>query len=283
MTTRSMHVAAVMGAVGMVLSAGVVAAHGSIVEADLLRNLQYTQTGDGASLSFDSAYITVRMYAGSANEYSNVQAFYPGPDSPVALTPTPLDASVYEYSPDFYTSKAAMDTAFPKGTYSLTANNDATSDHATTMFDYTADAYPQSQPYLTGTTFSDVHGMNPAAAFNFQFSPYVKDATTNDAELFFTIFDAATGDVVFGAEFQPDTTTGVTLPANTLLPNHDYNYDLDFSDRVFVTSNGASNPAVLAFDTRTDALFTTGPIPEPGSVAVLGMGVMVAAGRRRRA
>ena len=222
------------------------------------------------------------MFATSANEYATVQAFYPGPDSPVALTPTPSDASIYEYNPGFYTSKVAMDTAFPTGTYTYTANNDATSDHATTMFNYATDAYPKSQPYLAGTNYSDVHGMNPAVAFNFQFSPFVKDAQTDDAELFFTIFDATTNAVVFGNEFQPDSTTGVTLPANTLLPNHDYNYDLDFSDRVFVTSNGADNPAVLAFDTRSDALFTTGTVPEPATTTLVGMAAAALLTQRRR-
>lgn len=282
MTTQRMRFSVVLAGVGIALGAVNIPAQADIVEGDMLRNIQYTQTGDGPALSFDSAYITLRMYASSPNEYATVQAFYPGPDSPVALTPTPLDASIYEYSPDFYTSQAAMDIAFPKGTYTYTANNDTTNDHATTMFDYTIDAYSTSQPYLTGTNYSDLHGMNPSMDFNFQFSPYVKDAQTADAELFFTIFDAVTGDVVFSDEFQPDTTTGVTLPANTLLPNHDYNYDLDFSDRVFVTSNGADNPAVLAFDTRSDALFTTGAIPEPATATLLGMGAAALLSQRRR-
>jgi hypothetical protein len=277
---------AVIWAAGSVLGLGiaVVPARADIVEADMLRNLQYAQTGNGNTTSFDSAYITLRMYASSANEFDTVRAFYGGPDSPVTLTPTPKDASVYEYNPDFYTNQAAMDTAFPKGTYTYTATTLSNSDNATTMYDYLNDAYSQSQPYLAGTDYTDIQGMNPSAAFNFHFSPYVPDALTDDAELFFTIFDATTGDVVFDYVFQPSTSAGVTMPANTLLPNHDYDYDLDFSDRVFVTSTGADNPAVLGFDTRTDALFTTGAIPEPTSMAllVLGAPMLVRRGRRSR-
>ncbi len=101
--------------------------------------------------------------------------------------------------------------------------------------------------------------------------------------MFFSLFDATTGDVVFSIGFQPDTTTGVTLPANTLLPDHGYAYDLDFSDRETVTSAGADFPALLGFETRTEGSFTTGAVPEPAAATLLAMGAGAGLLRRRRA
>jgi hypothetical protein len=254
-------------------------ARADISQAVMFRNLVYNQTGDGNTLSFDSAFSTLRLYATAANEYTIVQAFYGGPGSPVAMAPA--DSTTYEFDSNAYPSQATMDSDFPKGTYTMTANNIATSDSATTMFDYSADAYSKSDPYLSGTNYSDLQGMNPSVAFNFQFSPFVKDATATDPELFFTIFDANTNDVVFANNFLPATTTGVTLPGNTLLPNHAYSYDLDFSDRLTVTSNGADNPALLGFETRSDGSFVTGTVPEPAIATLLGMGAALLARRSR--
>jgi hypothetical protein len=271
------------GCVFALLSA--TSARADISEANMYRTVQYTQTGDGSATTFDSAYFNLRLYSTLDNEYTTVLGFYPGPDSPVTLDPVPTDATRYDYDSGFFSSQAQMDIAFPKGAYSLTANNTTNGDAATTMFDYLADAYAQSQPYLTGTDYSDLQGMNPAIAFDFHFSPFIEDASATESGLFFTIFDVTTGDVVFGNMFLPVTTTGVTLPANTLMPNHDYVYDLVFSDRWRVTSNGADFPALLAFDTRADGGFTTGTIPEPAGLAMLGaVGVALLArgGRRTR-
>jgi hypothetical protein len=280
MKMQKMRSAACAG-LGIMLSAAVLPVRADISQGVMFRNLELDQTGDGNTLAFDSAFFTLRLTASSASEYTTVQGFFGGPGSPVALTPT--DSTTYEFDSGFFGNQATMDTAFPKGTYTLTATNPSTSDNATTMFDYTNDAYSDSQPYLAGTNYTDLQGMNPARSFDFQFSPFVKNSLATDPELFFTLLDATTGDVVFGDEFQPDTTTGVTLPANTLLPNHAYSYDLDFSDRLLVTSTGADFPALLGFETRTDGAFTTGAVPEPTAATLLAMGAGAGLLRRRRA
>jgi hypothetical protein len=276
-----MRLAAVCAGFGIILSAAAAVARADISQAVMFRNIQSIQTGNGNALSSDGAYFTLRLLSSSPNEYTTVQAFYGGSGSPVALALT-ADPYTYEYDSGFYGNQAAMDIDFPKGTYAMTATNSVTSDNATTMFDYSNDAYSASQPYLAGTNYSDLQGMNPSANFNFQFSPFVPNALATDPELFFTIFDATTGEAVFSDTFQPATTTGVTLPGDTLLPNHAYAYDLDYSDRLTVTSDGADNPALLGFETRTEGSFTTGAVPEPATATLLALGTVALLARRRR-
>ena len=275
MTRRTLQLAMMLG---FALGAAVVPAWAGIDQVAMFRNLEYLQTGNGNAVTFDSAFFTLQLRATAANEYPIVRAFYGGPASPVNLNP--VDPLNYEFDSGFYTSQVMMDTDFPKGTYTLTANNIATSDSATTAYSYASDAYVKALPYLTGTNYADLQGMNPGAAFGFQFSPYIKDATATDPLLFFTLFDAGTGAVVFASILQP-TDTGVTLPAGTLLPTHDYVYDLDYSDRVSVASPGAANAAILGFDTRTDGYFTTG-VPEPAAAGVLTLAGVMLTGRQRR-
>jgi hypothetical protein len=165
-----MRLSAALAGAGIALGAAAMPAQADISQGVMFRNLQYAQTGDGNVLSFDSSFFTLRLVSSAANEYSTVRGFYGGPDSPVTLGQ--VGPTTYEYNPDFYTTRAAMDTNFPMGTYTLTAT-DGASDFATTMFDYSADAYAQSLPYLMGTDYSDLQGMNPGVAFDFHFSPFV--------------------------------------------------------------------------------------------------------------
>ncbi|MBV9008306.1 MAG: hypothetical protein JO354_03940 [Verrucomicrobia bacterium] len=228
---------------------------------DLYHTNVLSQTADGsAGVSYNYSYAGLDLFSQTANEYTTVQTFYPGAGSPVTLAnDDPNDATHYEYSASF-TSQNAMNTAFPTGTYSYAANGGGPS--ATTMINYANDAYPATQPYLAGTTYSSLQGMNSAASFTFQLSPFTKDASATSAYIFLNIFNSLTGNVVFSANFLSPSTTSVSMPANTLQPGTAYVFDLDYSDRVLVSSPGADYDATLGFDIRTDGNFTTA-IPEP--------------------
>ncbi len=110
-----------------------------------------------------------------------MQGFYGGPGL-AGGADAPTDPTTYEFDTGVFGNQAAMDTAFPKGTYTLTATNPATSDNATTMFDYSSDAYSASQSHVSGRarTTAIWQGMNPAKSFDFQFSPFVKNAPATD-------------------------------------------------------------------------------------------------------
>jgi hypothetical protein len=85
------------------------------------------------------------------------------------------------------------------------------------------------------------------------------------------ISHAATNQVVFQSSFQSPSSTATLIAAHTLAPNTQYNFELDFSDRLVVGST------TQGFDMRTDGSFTTGPRPVPGPIAGAGLPALILA------
>jgi hypothetical protein len=245
---------------GMTVVAPVVA-HAEISFVDMFRSNSFVQTGNGNTLSTNGSFLSLSLTSVGANDYSAVQTTYPGPASPVVLAPN--SPTVFQFQTPAYPTQAAMDADFPHGNYSYQATKTGGSD--TTGFTYSADAYPLTLPYLTGTNFGDLQGMNPAAAFSLQFSPFTPSPAASESFLFLTVFDTVANAFVFNSSFQPTTTAGLTLPANTLLPKRAYLYELIFSDRVLTPATGSDFDAQLGFDVRTTGSFTTG-VPEPAAL-----------------
>ena len=102
--------------------------------------------------------------------------------------------------------------------------------------------------------------------------------------MFFTIFDALSGGVVFNVGLLPPTTTTVTLGGGVLEAGHSYVYELIYSDRVNVDTENSRFGAQIGFDLRTDGFFSTRAVPEPSSLflAVAGAGVVGGGWLRRR-
>ncbi len=266
-----------LGLLGCTSTALIPAAQATISFVDLYHTNVFLQTSNGNTISYDGSYATMGFYSTNPNEFTSVSATYPGPDSPVTL---PQDTPThYGYGSTYFPTQAAMDAAFPTGTYAFTAQRSAGGPLATSLA-YSGSAYPQTQPFLLGTDYTDLQGMNSAAPFAFHFSTFTPNPSTDSPYLFFVIFNQTSGAVVYDAGAQPPTTTGVTLPANTLNPGTGYFYDLIFSDRVTVPSPGADFPAQIGSDKRTEGFFTTAA-PEPSGVALLASGALLLAGLRR--
>jgi hypothetical protein len=249
---------------------------------NLFRNLPNVQTGNGNSLGASGAFFSGTLFSVGAGDFAAGTLTYPGPGSPVPLTLTSPTTLLFQ-TPTL-ASQAAMDAAFPFGTYQFDATG-GTMGPATATIGYTADFYPQSLPFLDGTNFSDLQGMNAAAPFAFDFSPFITGGGVSESFIFFTLFDVNTSSFVFNSGFLPASTTGLVLPANTLQAGHAYSYELDFSNRLLVPDPGAVFLGQLGFDSRTTGRFSTTAVPEPG-IAIIGLGLVVSSAailRRRRA
>ncbi|MFO0954821.1 MAG: PEP-CTERM sorting domain-containing protein [Isosphaeraceae bacterium] len=263
-------------AVAALLAAGG-PARADISFVSAFRNVSNVQTGNGNTLSAAGAFYSADLTSTTANNYSAVQMVFPGAGSPVALSQT--DLTLYHFQTNNLGSKAAMDAAFPVGTYTFNATRSGGVD--TTSYQYTTDDYAQSQPFLTGNDYASLQGMNAAQAFVFHFSPFVTGSRANSSFIFFTIFDNDTNKFVFDAGFLAPTTTSVTLAANTLAAGHHYTYEIDFSNRDLVDSPGAEFQAQLGFDVRTTGTFVSA-VPEPSTLALCAIGLVGLAAARFR-
>jgi hypothetical protein len=250
----------------------------SISFVDTFRNDAYTQTGDGNSLTFQQSFFSAALNTTVSNPYTAATLVVPFfGTKPLSQT----SATVYSFQTPGLPSQAVMDLLYPPGLYVMTGFNGSTTD--TTSFSYTLDDYP-SLPYLTGTDYSSLQGMNASQPFTFHFSPDVTGSNATDSFIFFTIFDFTKNAFVVTDNFLNPSTTSVTVAANTLTAGDSFSYELDFSNRDLVPSPGAVFDAQLGFDRRTDATFTTAPaaVPEPSTLALLGVGSLAARIAKRR-
>jgi len=249
----------------------------SISFVDQFKNVSNLQTGNGNTLTGNGAFYSADLNSTVPNAYTSANFVYPGPGSPATLTVVPTSPTDYHFQTPSFANKAAMDTAFPFGTYTFHGINVGTD---TASYSYTADDYAQANPFLTDTDFSSLQGMNASHAFTFHLSPFVTGSTASSSFIFLTIFDFNLGTFVFNDGFLAASTTTVVLPANTLAPGHSFVYELDYSNRDIITGTGGVFSPQLGFDIRTDGTFSTSAIatPEPATAAAGLIGLALIAG-----
>jgi hypothetical protein len=255
----------------------------NIAEIDLFKNQSFTQTSGVAPTTPTGFFANIELNSVDPGDFDAVSVSYPGPASPTSLTA--FSPSFWGYGPSFAT-QADMNAAVPIGDYVYTATNSITSDSETATLDYTGDAFASAIPALTPSTWSALNGLDPSTALTVGFDTFTPGAGTTPGNgfVFFTISDTA--GTVFTDGFADPSSGSLLLPANTLLPNTAYDFELDFSDR-----QSGSDPVSGAFtfvgsDLRDDGTFTTGSIvsatPEPGTWLLFGSGFAALAALRRR-
>jgi len=238
--------------------------------------LGFVQVGDGNALTTAYAMFSTNLVSSIPDAYASVTLTYPGPGSPASL---PQINSQAFGSNTYFSTQAAMDAAYPFGTYTFTADAD------TASFTYSADDYPQSLPYLTGNDYTNLQGMDPSQPFTFDFNPFVAGSTATGSELDFIVVDETQGISVYSNPLLPTTTTSVTIPANTLAGGDSFYYELLYSnfDNNVLPSTGVSGTHV-EFDLITTGSFTTSSpsVPEPSTVVLSGLALLGAAALRQK-
>jgi hypothetical protein len=246
-------------------------ARADISFVDSFRNVGSRQTGDGNTLTPNGAFFSAELVSTVSDNYTSVQMTYPGPGSPVSLSQ--VSPNVYLFQTPGLAGQAAMDAAFPFGTYQFDAANGPA---AATSYQYTSDDFAQSLPFLTGADYTNLQGMDATKSFTFHLSPFITGNQASSSFIFLTIFDFDANQFVYNAGFLSATTTSVSVAANTLAPGHHFSYELDFSNRDLVPSPGAQFSAQLGFDVRTSGLFASAAVPEPSALVLSLVGMATA-------
>ncbi len=264
MTIRFLQSAASFTALALLTLTSAAEAQTSYV--DMFRSNSYTQTGNGNSLSLKGYFFSVDLNSVNPGDFATGTVTGPGPQTPVALILNPGNPTDLRYQTGFFPDQAAMDTAFPTGTYVFHGLGGTQGPLDATLH-YTGNVYPASQPFLTGFDFMNLQGVNASNPISLHFSSYSFQSAASVQLQFLTIYDNTLSAFVYNAGFLPQTATGITISANTLASGHSFTYELIDSNRVIDTAGiGANFAPQLGFDYRTTGSFSTSKsvVPEPG-------------------
>ncbi len=278
--TRKSFIAPILGVV--VMAAMIAPANAQISFVDMFRSSEHLQTGNGNSTNLIGYFINISLTSVNAGDFSAGSVTASGSINPSLTLKAP---NFVDYQSGYYSKQALLDSDFPTATYNITGTG-GTQGPLTATLDYSKDLYPAQVPYLTGTGYSSLQGVNVHAPISLQFSSFTADPNATQYQ-FFTIYNNTTNTFQYSAGFLPQTAMGVTIAANTLTAGDSYTYELIDSNRVTTTGTGASFLPFIGFDVRTEGTFIAGGnVPEPGSLALLIGGALSGIGvfaRRKRA
>ncbi len=254
---------------------------------DVFLNNEYLQTSNAQPSTAAGFFATATLSYSTAGDVANAQVATGGTPSPDTLTSTPGNNFNYEAS---FASLAGMNTAFPLGNPYTFQISGGTLGTQSASLNTPATALDSAIPFLTGSSYSNLQGLNPTSADTIGINGFSPVVGATDSFVFLTVTRQSDNAVVFQQSFLAASTTSVLLAANTLAASTAYNVDLDYSSRVSTADAGfGTGTSILAFEQRTEVSFTTGSVPEPSSLgltvvgAAMGLAVMVFQRRRSKA
>ena len=256
---------------------------GSIVQ---FRNVMFVQ--DAVIVASAGAFFTTELVAEPGFGDGLFQPGLPSGLGNIYALQADGNGLSHSMSSAVYGSKQAMDADFAPGmpyTYAVSPLASPGVNVAEVVIQVPADTYPDQIPHLTGQSYQQLQGHDASLSVSLSFNSFQPDAAASEAYVFFSVFDRATYQRVFDLGFAPPSQGGVTLPGGTLLPGHDYFYELIFDNRVLapVLAGDTTFENRSNYELRTSGLFSTSAVPEPGAALMLVVGLAGLALARRKA
>ncbi|MFO1321439.1 MAG: PEP-CTERM sorting domain-containing protein [Burkholderiales bacterium] len=184
----------------------------------------------------------------------------------------------FHYDSERFATRELMDARFAAGAHVYTLSGPGRSEPVT--LNATTGPYPDAFPYLTGSTFSALQGMEAGNAFDFHLSPVTAPAPGSEQTIAFFVDDVLTGETRFAAGGIADPSfTVLSMPARTLEGGRRYQFQFYLGNRVDMTADNAGG-ASQGFTLLTTGEFTTA-VPEPETVALLLAGLVLVVARQR--
>ena len=239
--------------------------HAEVSNYRLFKEAYYSQTGPNAvDLNFWAMDANIQASA----DYATSVDFTP-PAPGLALSDVVVDG-FWEVFIDFPT-RSALDDAYPDGTYSYEISGGTGGTQSATLA-MPVDFFPVDVPQFSANTFNTIGLADPGATFNVDWNSFTADDRGLNARVRFGLYDQTSGDFPIFAGNLPATTRSYEIPANTLIPGHDYELLLIFSNAILTSSAGFGTANSLV-DANRSMSFTFTAVPEPSSLALAGMGV----------
>lgn len=247
----------------------------------IFKTNRINQTSD-AIPTFNDYIFSSQIRSNNSDDFTTAITTYDGPRSPLIYDVNfgsasySINSSTIE-PPNFYTSLEDFNTAFPDGSvYNFEVSGGILGTQTATLNSPSTSLYP-SIPYLSGTTFSQLQGLNPANSFTLTWDGFSVPSGATGSQYFF-IFPTSTGQVIFNEPFLAPNTTSLILPANTLAPNTNYRFLLGYINEI-QTDIGFGDAEGLAFFERfTNGSFSTSSVVTPlttfESSSLLGFGLL---------
>lgn len=237
------------------------------------------QTGDGDQLTQAGYRLMTNLSVVPGHGFELATWTIPGGEAIVL----PLNdvGFGFHYESELFATRELMDQRFPAGEHVYTLTGPGRLEDVT--LDAAVGPYPDAFPFLTGSTFSALQGMEAGNPFDFHISPVAAPVPGREQTITFFVDDVLTGETRFamGGLVEPDLTT-LTMPANTLQAGRLYQFQFYLGNRVDLTADNAAG-ASQGFTLLTTGEFTTA-VPEPATVGLMCAGLAVLGGAvlRRR-
>ncbi len=237
----------------------------------LFKSETYQQTGNAQPSEPVSFKGAADMSYDIPSDLSSAQVMVASPLSPITLSPLSFG---YSHFSKTYASASALDTDFPNNaTYTYAISGGTLGTHSASLSTPASNQYALQVPFLNGTDYSQLQGMDSTAQFQLTFDGFTPPAASGSALILLQLSRVSNGQVDFsGALF--NTQTSFVLPAHTLQPGTAYMGDLLYSYHTTATvfSTGFIGAhSQVEYDLHTQFTFTTA-VPEPTSLVLATVG-----------
>jgi hypothetical protein len=114
------------------------------ISANIFNNTLFNQTSPGAPVTPPFYFFNIGANFQTPGSYNAATATYPGPGSPQSLTLT--GPTVFDFGSILFSSLSALQTAYPFGTYTVTATGSQPT--STSSVQYSANFFTTTIPFI---------------------------------------------------------------------------------------------------------------------------------------